>query len=134
MAEKHGVHPYTLNEVFDINSLWVILTLLHSEWPKLYRVLAILNAIGLIRSTNLDLWMTNKLPDSYRQILIPRVLDFILSICYVFPRVLDFILSIYCVCIKKYFNYKPEYQNTPKQELWKSKTSNNLILIDDRLW
>ena len=31
-----------------------LLTLLHSEWPKLYRVLAILSAIGLKVETSLQ--------------------------------------------------------------------------------
>ena len=33
-------------------SLELILTLLHSEWPKLYGVLAILSAIGLMNAHN----------------------------------------------------------------------------------
>ena len=32
----------------------LLLTLLHSEWPKLHRVLAILNAIGLKSSSHIS--------------------------------------------------------------------------------
>ena len=32
-------------------SVFYILTLLHSEWPKLYGVLAVLSALGLMQNT-----------------------------------------------------------------------------------
>ena len=50
ISSSHDYHIYlVVGQGFHCKSLDVSLTLLHSELPKLHRVLAVLSAIGLIR-------------------------------------------------------------------------------------
>ena len=45
-GQAREISIFMLLDTIEFNSV-SILTLLHSEWPKLYRVLTILSAIGL---------------------------------------------------------------------------------------
>ena len=58
------------------------LTLLHSEWPKLYGVLAFLSAIELITYTILNLLLPRKLLDFLKNAILPLFISFVLTQCW----------------------------------------------------